>query len=123
MNTLAAVLIETGKPLVLVELEIPPLREGQVLIEVFYSGLCHTQILECHGFRGQDPYLPHCLGHEGTGIVSEIGPGVTKVKPGDRVILSWMKGSGIDASGTTYRWNRKTVNAGPITTLGKHSVI
>jgi len=96
VRTLAAVLVETGKPLVLAELDMPPLQPGQVLVEVAYSGVCHTQVLECRGFRGEDRYLPHCLGHEGSGIVCEVGPGVTKVKPGDRVILSWIKGSGAD---------------------------
>lgn len=123
MKTLAAVLVETGKPLVLAELEVPPLQSGQVLVEVAFSGVCHTQILECRGYRGEDPYLPHCLGHEGSGIVCEVGPGVTKVKPGDRVILSWIKGSGADVPGSVYKWDSRSVNAGAITTFSRHSVI
>jgi len=122
MKTLAAVLVETGKPLVLAELEIPPLKPGQVLVEVAFSGACHTLVLEWRGFRGRDPYLPHCLGHEGTGIVVDVGPGVTKVKTGDRVILSWMKGSGADVGGTTYQWNGSNVSAGGVTTFSRYSV-
>ena len=122
MKTLAAVLVETGKPLVLAELEIPSLKAGQVLVEVAFSGICHTLVLESRGYRGQDPYLPHCLGHEGSGIVSETGPGVTKVKPGDRVILSWMKGSGADVGGSTYQWNGSRVSAGAVTTFSRYSV-
>jgi S-(hydroxymethyl)glutathione dehydrogenase/alcohol dehydrogenase len=123
MKTLAAVLVETGKPLVLAELEIPPLKPGQVLAEVTFSGVCHTQVLECRGYRGEDRYLPHCLGHEGSGRVCEVGPGVAKVKPGDRVILSWIRGSGADVPGTVYRWDGKAVNAGGITTFSRLSVI
>src|SRR5581483_8731104 len=94
MKTPAAILVETGKPLVVDDLEIPPLRPGQALVEIHFSGVCHTQLLEVKGHRGKDPYLPHCLGHEGSGVVREVGPGVAKVKPDDPVILSWIKGAG-----------------------------
>ncbi len=67
--------------------------------------------------------MPHCLGHEGSGKVLEIGPGVTKVKPGDHAILSWMKGSGANVPGTVYSWKDKKVNAGAITTFSRHAVI
>jgi S-(hydroxymethyl)glutathione dehydrogenase/alcohol dehydrogenase len=123
MKTLAAVLIETGKPLLLEELEIPSLKPGQVLVEIAFSGVCHTQVLECRGYRGEDPYLPHCLGHEGSGVVCDVGTGVTKVRVGDHAILSWMKGSGTDADGTVYRWGGRSVNAGGITTFSRYSVI
>ena len=123
MKTTAAVLVELAKPLELAELEIPALKSGQVLVEVDCSGVCHTQLLEAFGHRGEDRFLPHCLGHEGSGIIVDIGPGVTKVRPGEHVILSWMKGSGADVTGTVYRWNGRKVNAGPITTFGRHSVI
>src|SRR4051794_32144375 len=123
MKTTAAVLVEPGRPLELADLDIPALKPGQVLVEVAFCGVCHTQILEARGHRGRDPYLPHCLGHEGSGTVRECGPGVTKVKPGDRVILSWIKGSGADVPGTVYDWNGRAVNAGGITTFATHSVI
>jgi S-(hydroxymethyl)glutathione dehydrogenase/alcohol dehydrogenase len=123
MKTTAAVLVERGKPLVLADLEIPLLKPGQVLVEVAYSGVCHTQVLEARGHRGEDRFLPHCLGHEGSGIVRDVGPGVAKVKPGDRVILSWIKGSGTDVPGTVYRWDGRSVNAGGITTFSRLSVI
>ncbi|MBI3317675.1 MAG: zinc-binding dehydrogenase [Candidatus Omnitrophica bacterium] len=123
MKTAAAVLVETGKPLVLADLEIPRLGAGQVLVEVALSGVCHTQLLESRGFRGADRYLPHCLGHEGAGVVREAGPGVRKVSVGDRVILSWMKGSGADVNGAVYGWNGRSVNAGGITTFSRLSVI
>jgi S-(hydroxymethyl)glutathione dehydrogenase/alcohol dehydrogenase len=123
MKTPAAILVETGKPLVIDDLEIPRLQPGQVLVEVHYSGVCHTQLLECRGHRGEDKFLPHCLGHEGSGIVREIGAGVTKVKPGQHAILSWIKGSGANVAGTVYDWGSRKVNAGAITTFSQWSVL
>jgi S-(hydroxymethyl)glutathione dehydrogenase/alcohol dehydrogenase len=123
MKTQSAILVETGRPLEVDDLQVPALRPGQVLVEIHYSGVCHTQLLECRGYRGKDAYLPHCLGHEGSGKVCEVGSGVTKVKPGDRVILSWMKGGGTDVPGSKYDWNGRVVNAGAITTFSRHSVI
>jgi S-(hydroxymethyl)glutathione dehydrogenase/alcohol dehydrogenase len=123
MKTTAAVLVELGRPLELADLAVPALKPGQALVEVAYSGVCHTQIGEARGHRGEDKFLPHCLGHEGSGIVREVGPGVAKVRPGDRVILSWVKGSGADVPGTVYDWNGRAVNAGGITTFATYSVI
>ncbi len=123
MLTEAAILEELGNPLKLVSLKIPELKDGQVLVDIKYSGVCHTQILEKYGHRGEDKYLPHCLGHEGSGIVREAGPKVTKVKPGDKVIMSWIKGSGMDVPGTAYELGGKRVNAGAITTFSRQSVI
>ena len=123
MKTTAALLIELARPLELVDLEIPALKPGQVLIEVAFSGVCHTQVLEARGHRGPDRFLPHCLGHEGSGIVAETGSAAAKVKEGDRVILSWIKGSGADVSSVQYGWNGSKVNAGAITTFGRHAVI
>lgn len=123
MKTTAAVLVETGKPLEIVELDIPALKEGQVLVEIIASGICHTQVLEIRGHRGEDKFLPHCLGHEGIGLVREVGKGVTKVKPNQRVLLSWMKGSGADINQTIYQWNGRNVNSGAITTFSRYSII
>jgi len=106
-----------------VELDIPALKPGQVLVEISFSGVCHTQLLEVRGYRGEDRYVPHCLGHEGSGIVREVSQSVTKVKAGDRVILSWMKGSGADIPGSVYKWGDRNVNAGAITTFGRHAII
>lgn len=123
MKTTAAVLVELGKPLELADLDIPVLKPGQCLIEIAFSGVCHTQVGEVRGHRGEDKFLPHCLGHEGSGYVREVGPGVTKVKPGDAVILSWIKASGMDVPGSVYEWNGRKVNAGGITTFARNSVI
>lgn len=123
MKTTAAILVETGKPLVLAELDIPVLKDGQVLVEIRYSGACHTQILEARGYRGEDRFLPHCLGHEASGTVVDIGAGVSKVRPGDNVVLSWIKGRGADVPGTVYKWDGRDVNAGGVTTFSRHAVV
>lgn len=123
MKTLAGVLVELNKPLELAEIEIPALKEGQALVRIEYSGVCHTQLLEARGHRGEDRFLPHCLGHEGSGVIEEIGPGVSKVGAGDSVILSWIKGSGANVPGSVYQWEGKNVNAGAVTTFSRYSVI
>lgn len=122
IQTEAAVLFETGQPLRLVNLKIPELKRGQVLVEVAYSGVCHSQLLEVRGKRGPDRFLPHTLGHEGSGTVLEAGAGVTKVKPGDRVVLSWIKGSGSDVPSTVYRSAEGAVNSGAISTFMRHMI-
>ncbi|MFN5688407.1 zinc-binding dehydrogenase, partial [Bradyrhizobium sp.] len=63
------------------------------------------------------------LGHEGTGTVIEAGSAVTKVKAGDKVVLSWIKGTGIEAGGAVYDWDGKKVNAGGVTTFQRHAVV
>jgi S-(hydroxymethyl)glutathione dehydrogenase / alcohol dehydrogenase len=123
MRTTAAILVETNKPLVIDEIEIPKLKPGQVLVKIDFSGVCHTQLLEAFGKRGNDPYLPHLLGHEGSATVIEIGDDVKKVKIDDSVILSWMKGDGANVMGTIYNWKGKSVNSGAITTFSKHAVV
>ena len=122
MKTIAAVLVETGKPLILTELEIPSLKHSQILVEVAYSGVCHSQLLEARGKRGPDRFLPHTLGHEGSGTVLEVGEGVTKVKRGDRVVLSWMKGSGADVPSTVYQSSEGFINSGAMSTFMRQTV-
>ncbi len=122
MRTQAAILVDIDR-LVTDDIELPPLKPGQVLVEIKYSGVCHTQLLEVRGHRGVDSFLPHCLGHEGSGIVVEIGPKVEKVKPGDAVILSWIKGSGANVAGSIFDWHGQKVNAGAITTFSRFSII
>ncbi len=123
MKTTAALLVQTGAPLVLAEIDIPALKPGQVLVEIAYSGACGTQVMEWRGDKGEDKWVPHCLGHEGTGTVLETGSAITKVKAGDKVVLSWIRGSGIEAGGAVYGWGEKKVNAGGVTTFQRHAVV
>ncbi len=124
MKTLAAVLYEINRPLVLEELLMPELKEGQVLVEIAYSGICHTQSNEIHGRKGEDKFLPHTLGHEGAGRVLATGEGVKKVKPGDPVVLTWIRGSGYEVPSVKYEnGSGRMVNSGAISTFMKKSVV
>lgn len=124
MKTSAAVLVEVAKPLQLIDsIIIPPVSFGQVLVKIAYSGFCHSQLMEAAGKRGHDKYLPHLLGHEATGIVIDVGEGVTKVKPGDRVVLGWIKGIGHDVKGAIYDSPIGKINSGPVTTFNEYSVV
>ncbi|MBQ4861981.1 zinc-binding dehydrogenase [Pseudoalteromonas sp. MMG013] len=120
----AAVLFETGQPLQIVdEIKLPELTRGQVQVKIIYSGLCHSQLMEVNGGRGEDKYLPHLLGHEGVGIVEAIGKDVTKVQLGDKVVIGWIKGQGIDAPGGKYPHDNYVINSGGATTLAEQSIV
>lgn len=120
----AAILVEQKKPLVIADVDVPSeLQYGQVLVRVVCSGICGSQINEIDGVKGPDKFLPHLLGHEGSGIVSDVGPGITKVKKGDHVVLHWRKGTGIESATPKYRWASKVVNAGCVTTFNEYAVI
>ena len=85
MKTRAAVAFEAGKPLVIEEVDLAGPKAGEVLVRIVATGVCHT---DAFTLSGADPegLFPAILGHEGGGIVEEIGAGVTSVKPGDHVI-------------------------------------
>jgi S-(hydroxymethyl)glutathione dehydrogenase/alcohol dehydrogenase len=85
MRTRAAVAFQAGKPLEVTEVELAPPRAGEVLVEIKATGLCHTDEFTR---SGADPegLFPAILGHEGAGVVVEVGPGVTSVARGDHVI-------------------------------------
>ncbi len=85
MKTRAAVAFEAKQPLEIVELDLEGPKEGEVLVELMATGLCHT---DAFTLSGEDPegLFPSVLGHEGAGIVREVGAGVTSVKPDDHVI-------------------------------------
>ncbi len=123
-TTLAAILVEQKKPLQIAEIALPEsLDIGQVLVEFFYSGICGSQIGEIDGVKGPDKWLPHLLGHEASGRVLAIGPGVKHVKPNDTVVAHWRPSKGIEANPAKYQWQGKTVNAGWVTTFNKHAII
>ena len=123
MKTRAAILVEQKKPLVIEEVEMPVLKLGQVLVKVLASGICGSQIGEINGVKGPDRFLPHLLGHEGCGTVLEIGEGVRTVKPGDRVVLHWRKGAGLESVTPTFGSRLGTVNAGWVTTFNEHAIV
>ncbi len=85
MRTRAAVALEAGKPLEVMEVNLDGPRAGEVLVEIKATGICHTDEFT---LSGADPegLFPAILGHEGAGVVLDVGPGVTSLKPGDHVI-------------------------------------
>ena len=85
MKTRAAVAFEAKKPLEIVELDLEGPKEGEVLVEIMATGICHTDAYTLDGLDSEGLF-PSVLGHEGAGIVREVGKGVTSVKPGDHVI-------------------------------------
>ena len=85
MKTRAAVAVEAGKPLEIMEVDLDGPRAGEVLVEIMATGICHT---DAFTLSGADPegMFPAILGHEGAGVVREVGPEVTSLEPGDHVI-------------------------------------
>ncbi|HHP4758539.1 TPA: S-(hydroxymethyl)glutathione dehydrogenase/class III alcohol dehydrogenase [Acinetobacter baumannii] len=85
MKSRAAVAFAPGKPLEIVEVDVAPPKAGEVLIKITHTGVCHT---DAFTLSGDDPegVFPAILGHEGAGVVVEVGEGVTSVQPGDHVI-------------------------------------
>jgi len=119
----AAILEEIGKPLTIADVNIPSLLPGQVRVKVFAAGICGAQLGEIGGAKGDDPYLPHLLGHEGAGVVEEIGPGVRTVNVGDHVVMHWRKGSGIEAAPAKYSWHKGFAGGGPVHTFCEYAVV
>src|SRR6266571_5491412 len=85
VKTQAAVAFEAGKPLVIETVDLDGPKAGEVLVEIKAAGICHT---DAFTLSGDDPegLFPAILGHEGAGVVVEVGAGVTSLKPGDHVI-------------------------------------
>ena len=85
MKSRAAVAFGPGQPLEIVEIDVAPPQNGEVLVKITHTGVCHT---DAFTLSGDDPegVFPAVLGHEGAGIVVQVGEGVTSVQLGDHVI-------------------------------------
>ena len=120
-----AVLRRLNNPLDFAEVEIPSqLLPGQVLVRVLRSGICASQVHEIKGRKGNDPYLPHALGHEGVGEVVDFGPGVSRFKKGQLVVMHWRESKGMSVAGSSYSdKSGNKINIGPITTLSEYSLV
>jgi NDMA-dependent alcohol dehydrogenase len=92
MKTRAAVVTEPGKHIEIEELDLDGPGAGELLIRYTHAGLCHSDLHILHG--DIDARMPMVLGHEGAGIVEEVGPGVTRVAPGDHVVCSFIPNCG-----------------------------
>ena len=119
----AAVLEKLNSPLVIREVELTELKFGQVLVKVILSGICGSQLHEINGNKGNGKFLPHLLGHEGCGIVEEVGPGVTRVRPGDKVVMHWRQGLGIESEFPKYKIDGKEFSSGKINTLTEKAIV
>lgn len=119
----AAVLFDLNKPLKIIDIKIPSLKSGQVLVKIMYSSICRSQLMEKEGKRGKDKWLPHLLGHEGSGIVVGIGPDIKRFKINDKVILTWIKSNGIESKPISYKYKNTIINAGKVTTFSNYSIV
>ena len=119
----AALLQKINEPPTIHEVETTDLKYGQVLVRNIVSGLCGAQIQEMRGYKGNEKFLPHMMGHEGCGIVEEVGDAVSTVKKGDKVVLHWRKGSGIEAPFPQYVYDGKTISSGKVTTISEYSIV
>ena len=123
MKFKAAILTKINEPLEVLEIKNFDPEYGQVFVKIIKSGLCGAQLQEIRGEKGNAKFLPHLVGHEGCGIVEAIGKGVTKVKVGDKVVLHWRKGSGIESDFPKYKFNGNTISSGKVTTLSEYSMV
>ena len=124
----AAVLEEIERPLAIRELDMAThhdnvgglclLEHGQVMVKMLCAGICGAQLQEIRGEKGNTSYLPHLLGHEGCGIVQETGLRVTEISKGDKVVVHWRKGRGLEAPGGTYG----NVKSGPCATFSEYTI-
>lgn len=118
-------ILEKFKKIKIHNFEIPnELRNDQVLVKINYTGICGSQVMEFLGNRGKDNYLPHAFGHEAVGHVIKVGKKVKKVSPKDIVILSWIKGKGLDYGGfQLLDLKNQKINFGPISTFSSYAII
>ena len=110
MRTRAAVLAEHNKPLVLDEVELADPAANQVLVKLYASGICHSQL---HQIHSETQPLPALLGHEATGTVSAVGSDVRHVREGDKVFVTWVPRTPRDVrpGAASGRWQGKTAGS------------
>lgn len=123
MKIKAAVLERIDAPLVVAEVGVGKPAFGQILVKVLVSGICGAQLQEIAGNKGNAKFVPHLLGHEGCGVVEEIGEGVTRVQKGDKVVMHWRKGEGIESDFPQYEYADKKMPSGKVTTFSEYSIV
>ncbi len=123
ISTKAAVLFNINKPLKILDINLPPPAFGEVLIKIHFSGICHTQLLEIAGKNATGSHVPNLMGHEASGEVIKVGQKVKKVKKGDFVVLSWIKGKGLNVIPKPIKYKKLQINRGGVTTFSKYTVV
>jgi S-(hydroxymethyl)glutathione dehydrogenase/alcohol dehydrogenase len=119
----AAILEGLNKPLVVANVGLTSLLYGQVLVKNLVTGICGAQLEEIKGNKGNGGFVPHLLGHEACGIVEEVGAGVLKVQKGDKVVLHWRKGEGIESDFPRYEYQGRQIRSGKVTTFSEYSIV
>jgi S-(hydroxymethyl)glutathione dehydrogenase/alcohol dehydrogenase len=100
------------------------LSKNQVLVKIFYTGVCGSQLGEISGIKGKDKYLPHLLGHEATGEILKVAKNIFDFKKKDKVILHWQKNSKKDSFKPNYFDEKnKKMNAGWVTTFNNLAIV
>lgn len=122
-----AMVLEGKKKLNLRDVEIKKKpSQNQVLVKMIYSGICGKQVEEFTFKMGKDKFIPHMLGHEGSAIVVDIGPGVKHLNIGDYVVVHWMKnfkGKNSETPFFNYKNSKRIINAGWVTTFSEFSIV
>lgn len=127
----AAILTKLNAPLELWEVEHrstdyeKTCASGQVRVEMLASGICGSQLAEIRGDKQNERFIPHAMGHEGCGIVREVGAGVSVQLRGKKVVLHWRKGDGPEAFLTSSYFTKegKTAGCGHVVTLAESVVV
>jgi S-(hydroxymethyl)glutathione dehydrogenase/alcohol dehydrogenase len=119
----AAILETLNRPLVVANVGLTPLLYGQVLVKNLVTGICGAQLEEIKGNKGNGGFVPHLLGHEACSVVESVGDGVVKVKKGDKVVLHWRKGDGIESDFPRYEYNGRVIRSGKVTTFSEYSIV
>ena len=123
LKTTAVILEKYNKPLFIDEIELPNPNNDQVIVKLYGSGICGSQLIDINNIKRTDPSL---LGHEGTGCVVEVGKSVKHVKEGDDVLISWMPYGA--TKNTEYlqwsdiKWKNKNIKT-LIFTWAKHAIM
>ena len=87
LTTKAVIQTVSGQPIIVDEIHIPDPKSDQVVVKLFSTGVCHSQL---HNLKNPSLERPMVMGHEGTGVVSKVGQDVTHLKEGDHVIVTWV---------------------------------
>lgn len=96
---------------------------GQVRVKMNMSGICGSQLLEIGGHKGNAMFVPHLMGHEGAGVVQDVGPGCNRDLLGKKVVCHWRKGDGMTGAHINYACGHVTVGSGPVVTLCEEPII
>ena len=118
----SAVLFKLNSSLKILDIKIPKLKKNQVLVKIFYSAICRSQIMEIFSGRNNKKYLPHMLGHEASGKVIKSYDN-KKFKENDDVILTWIKSDLKDSINPSYKFKNKKINSGKVTTFSNYAIV